>query len=124
MYIKKRTFAVVLVLTALLMLAAGLLLGRQWGQRTEVSFYARVLENNGASLLVEGIPENDVNHRGQFTVSLKSPGGKPAVTDPSGSPAEFSALTAGREVQVVYDGIVLDSYPAQITSAYRIHLLE
>lgn len=76
-----------------------------------VSFYAVVVQYNESSgtLLVEGISENDVNHRGSFVLCLS----ENTVTDEK-------AYLAGSQVCVVYRGEVLEIYPAEITDVVSV----
>lgn len=52
------------------------LLGRASAEHNSVSweeasvFYAQIVERRENTLLVEGLPVNDVNHRGQFSFTL------------------------------------------------------
>jgi hypothetical protein len=100
--IKIRVIAGAVVLS-LLMLSVGIYIGTQLGQKTEVMFYAKVAENHETSLLVQGIPENDINHRGDFVVSLKNPNDKNAVLDAAGNAIQLGELPVGAEVQITYD---------------------
>lgn len=90
----------------------------------KVSFYARVLQHFDTFILVEGIPENDINHKGQFYVSLKNPDDENAVSDVSGKGIPLSDLPEDCLVLITYNGESLSSYPAQIRGAYTIRMVE
>jgi len=102
---------------------AGYLLGQKNVPEETVSFYAVVLDNDGTGLLVSGIPENDINHRGEFRLTLKNPDDRNSLVDESGIPISLSDIKTDDEVQVTYSGPVLESYPVQIPGVIRIRLL-
>ena len=80
----------------------------------KVSFNATVLENNGNSILVE--PE-------EGSCELKS-SDKIAVRVPeNGGLKDLSEFTEGSKVKITYDGIIMESYPAQI-NAFKVELLK
>ncbi len=89
-----------------------------------VSFYATLLEQDGQSILVEGIPENDVNHRGKFWVSPKENAPASAVTDQNGAPMAMSRLPVGGLLRITYTGAVLETDPAQIREALQISVVQ
>ncbi len=121
---KKALLGLLMVTVATGILICGIFIGKSLPRRPEVSFYAKVLESRSNSLLVEEIPENDVNHRGQMYVSLENPNDNNAVIDENGQPMSLSEVPVGSSVRIVYDGIVLESYPGQIHGAYKIYILE
>ncbi len=111
------------VVLSLLIFSAGVCVGTRLGQRDSVSFYATVTENQPSSLLVQGLSENDINHRGEFVVSLKNPNDRKAVLDASGGALSLKDVSVGAEVKITYDGTVLESYPAQIRGAYQLRVI-
>ena len=72
-----RVLAVIVFLLAFAGANVGsFLLGRASAEHNSVSweeasvFYAQIVERRENTLLVEGLPVNDVNHRGQFSFTL------------------------------------------------------
>jgi len=119
----KKNFIILLVIgTAIISLVCGIFIGRALPKQPEVSFYANVLENADNYLLVEGISENDINHRSQFTVSLKNKDS--SVLDINGISINLSDIPQGCLVKIIYDGIVRETYPAQIDGVISIQILE
>jgi len=117
-----KKFVVLLVIgTAIISLVCGVFIGRALPKQPEVSFYANVLENADNYLLVEGISENDINHRSQFTVSLKKDS---SVLDINGISINLSDIPQGCLVKIIYDGIVRETYPAQIDGVISIQIVE
>lgn len=113
----------IIILTPVLMLvgfAAGLFTGKAVYDKDEISFYGVIIqkvENENQEIIqfiVEGIPENDINHRGKFFLS--EPGRKGAVRDKNGNPIGFSDLEVGYFVQITYDSDkpILDISPSII----------
>lgn len=88
------------------------------------SFSAHVLESMPRCLLVEGIPENDINHRGQFWVSLKEDDPKGIVLDESGNEIDIAQVSVGDSVAIVYNGPVLETNPRQIYGVVLIQVVE
>lgn len=88
------------------------------------AFYARVIASREASLHVEGIPENDVNHRGQFYVSLEKGNKDAVVLNADGQQINLEEIPAGSFVLIGYRGEVLESFPAQIHGAVCIQIQE
>jgi hypothetical protein len=91
--------------------------------RTE-RFYAYVLEIRDNSLLVEGIPENDVNHRSKYYISMKDENSKKTILDKDGWAIGFADIPTGSLVRIEYDGIVLESFPGRIEGAIMIQIVE
>ncbi len=48
--------------------------------------------------------------------------GDAVITDPQGDEVNITAVEAGRKVVIYYDGMIAESYPAQIWS-FRIQLM-
>lgn len=80
-----------------------------------VSFNAKVLENNGDSLLVE--PEEgsgELNSSDKIVVRVRQDNA--GLTD-------LSEFSEGSIVKITYDGMIMESYPAQI-NAFKVELLK
>jgi len=119
----KKNFIILLVIgTAIISLVCGIFIGRALPKQPEVSFYANILENSDAYLLIEGISENDINHRSQFTVTLKNK--YSSVLDINGTSINLSDIPEGCLVRIIYDGIVHETYPAQIDGVISIQIVE
>ena len=77
----------------------------------KVSFNATVLENYGNSILVnplEGSPELSTSDK----IGVRGPVDNAALKD-------LSEFTVGSKVKITYDGMIMESYPAQI-NAYNV----
>ena len=110
-----RVLAVIVFLLAFAGANVGsFLLGRASAEHNSVSweeasvFYAQIVERRENTLLVEGLPVNDVNHRGQFSFTL--------ITQ--------EALHSGDTVAVTYSGETLEVYPVMLPQVYQVLLLE
>lgn len=113
-----------LVLTLVLIITSGLIgynLGRSGEPQTKVSFYALIEEVGENQVMVMGIPENDINHRGAFVLKIND---DTQILASDLSKIALDDLSQGQEIGIVYDGIVLESYPAMITQVYEIHVLD
>ena len=84
------------------------------------TFYAEIEEIKDNFILVKGLSVNDINFRGEFTISvvgeteLEWRNTKINVTD----------LNVGDNISITFTGEILDSYPAQIKDVVKIQLLD
>ena len=83
-------------------------------------FYAQIVERRENTLLVEGLPVNDVNHRGQFSFTL----GEDTRLLWRGEEITQEALRPGDTVAVTYSGETLEVYPVMLPQVYQVLLLE
>lgn len=83
-------------------------------------FYAQIVERRENTLLVEGLPVNDVNHRGQFSFTL----GEDTRLLWRGEEITQEALHSGDTVAVTYSGETLEVYPVMLPQVYQMLLLE
>lgn len=121
-----------LVLIAIILIAISFILGfviakNIYGVDNEtqrVSFYANLQDRNGGYLLVGGIPENDINHRGEFYVKLKNPKDKNSVKNARGEAIDIGDIPIGSMLRITYDGMVMETYPARIDGVYSIDIIE
>ena len=87
---------------------------------TQQTFYAKIEEIKDNFILVKGLSVNDINFRGEFTISvvgeteLEWRNTKINVTD----------LNVGDNISITFTGEILDSYPAQIKDVVKIQLLD
>ena len=90
-------------------------------QSDEVSFNAIVLENNQTHLLVE--PEegsSELRSADRITISVS----KAALLNSLDAEIEITDIKAGDRIQVYYDGVIAESYPAQINGCHKVKVLE
>ena len=111
---KKYIFLIVLHVLALIVISVvnKLITG---SDEEKVSFNARVLENNGNFILVE--PEegsSELNSSDKIVVRVR--GENNVLKD-------LSEFTVGSKVKITYDGMIMESYPAQI-NAYSVELIK
>ena len=121
---KKTHIALLLIGACVISFMVGFLTGRTTQPPPEVMFYAKVLEARDNRLLVEGIAENDVNHRSRYVLTLRDPNDKNAVLDENGNAIHLIDVPVGSLVRIAYSGLVLTTYPAQITDVTRIQVVE
>ena len=109
---RKLIFSIVLiVLTIIIVAVVNKFIINNDGSIEEVSFNATVLENNGNSILVkpeEGSPELNSSDKIVVRVPVDN-----AVLK------ELSEFTEGSKVKITYNGMIMESYPAQI-NAYNV----
>lgn len=122
-----RVLAVIVFLLAFAGANVGsFLLGRASAEHNFVSweetsvFYAQIVERRENTLLVEGLPVNDVNHRGQFSFTL----GEDTRLLWRGEGITQEALRSGDTVAVTYSGETLEVYPVMLPQVYQVLLLE
>lgn len=122
-----RVLAVIVFLLAFAGANVGsFLLGRASAEHNSVSweeapvFYAQIVERRENTLLVEGLPVNDVNHRGQFSFTL----GEDTRLLWRGEEITQEALHSGDTVAVTYSGETLEVYPVMLPQVYQVLLLE
>lgn len=116
---------VILVISIIIALAVGgtggYFIGFRRADIPKTSFYANILEiDDIGGILVEGIPENDINHRGKFRLSFKR---SASVTDENGSSIAIDGLESGSLVRVTYTGSVLEISPAVISEVLNITII-
>lgn len=121
---RKNFRVLVLVLTLVIGLVLGFLIGRAWPEREEISFYAEIVEVDEDNLLVEGIAENDVNHRGQAYLNLAKLDTEGMVQTATDENIPVADLKIGDLVRVTYDGEMLETFPVQIPNVWRIEKTE
>ena len=78
----------------------------------ETSFFATVVEVNNA-LLVQPL-EDETEARSADLISVGTNEAK--LLDEEGNDIGLNDLQDGITVEIVYDGMIMESYPAQITS--------
>lgn len=131
---KKKKMILASLLAVILVCASflgGLLVGKTYFPQKQTSFYAVITDISCGSekptgfMLVTGIPENDVNHRGNFLVSLDTAIAKHTIFDEQGKRINQTMLSPlGILVQITYSGPVLETSPAQIQKADSIRIIE
>ncbi|HHT47426.1 MAG TPA: DUF3221 domain-containing protein, partial [Firmicutes bacterium] len=87
----------------------------------EVSFTAIVLENNQTHLLVE--PEEgsaELKSADRIMVSVSDA----VLINSQDADIEIEDIESGDRVQIYYDGLIAESYPAQINGCQKVKVLE
>ncbi len=114
---KMMTVAKIVICSIFIMIC--LLVGCSNQKEEEVSFVATVLEINQSSLLVEPAEGSvELSSADRIVAHV----GDAVITDPQGDEVDITAVEAGRKVVIYYDGMIAESYPAQIWS-FRIQLM-
>lgn len=84
------------------------------------TFYAKIEENNGQSLLVKGLEVNDINSRGEFSVAIDAD----TILEWRSEPISLAELEVGDTVSITHTGNIGETYPAQIFETVRVQLLD
>ena len=122
--------AVLIVIVVLLVIGAfigGFFAGKS-GQRVETQFveryaevvYAEILSVDDGYFHVRGLDVNDINGRGEYTFSAKE--NTRLVWHVTDIP--LSDFDVGDRIAFYYNGLVLDSNPAQVQNVVKIKLLD
>ncbi len=89
-------------------------------QEEGVSFVATVLENNQSNLLVEPVEGSaELSSADRIVAHV----GDAIIADPQGAEVDVTAVEVGDKVIIFYDGMIAESYPAQIWS-FRVQLMD
>lgn len=88
--------------------------------KEKVNFYCNIVEVRDNSIMVKGIAENDVNHRGNFILHIDS---STKIINLDEERVSLNELRIGDLIEVTYDGQVAESEPAQIFNVYKISIL-
>lgn len=112
--------------TTLLLISLAFSVGFFAGQNSvnipnAISFYGIILEKSENKLHIQGIPENDINHRGEFIMATNN---IEQLYNEHGQKITIEQLNIGAEIRITYDGMVMESYPSQLTRIYRIDLIQ
>lgn len=89
-------------------------------EETEVSFHAEIMEAHEGYLMIS--PENDeeeIKSADLITVSTRDVD----LTEENGNEIESTMFKEGMKVEIVYDGMIAESYPAQIVKCYEIRII-
>lgn len=89
--------------------------------REEVSFVATVIEINDSKLLVEPVEGSD-ELRSADKISVST--GQAKILDSQDKEISIENIVVGDRVEIVYDGTIAESYPAQIHRCYKVKVLE
>ncbi len=122
--------AVIIIVIAVLVIGAfvgGFFAGKS-GQRVETQFveryaevvYAEILSVDDGYFHVRGLDVNDINGRGEYTFSAKE--NTRLVWHVTDIP--LSDFDVGDRIAFYYNGLVLDSNPAQVQNVVKIKLLD
>jgi len=112
------TLAKIVICSIFIMLC--LLVGCSNQEEEGVSFVATVLENNQSNLLVEPA-EGSVELSSADRIIAHV--GDAVIINPQGDEVDITAVQAGIQVVVYYDGSIAESYPAQIWS-FSVQLMD
>lgn len=118
----------VICLIAAVLLAAGAFVGGFFAGKNTADtdknticevVYAEILEVNGNIFHVKGLEVNDINGRGEFTLSAK----ENTRLVWRGTEISLSDFKVGDKIAFYYGGEVLETFPAQIPDVRIIKLL-
>ena len=84
------------------------------------TFYAEIKEVNDTNILVEGLPINDYNYRGDFSFQVQAE----TKLEWRGTELSTSELEVGDCVAITYTGWITETDPAGIDDVVRIQLLD
>lgn len=83
------------------------------------TFYAEIEKINENSILVKGLEVNDLNHLGEYEISIS----EETSIYWNYQPIKMDNLGVGDTIAITYNGIVKETYPAQIDEISQIVLL-
>lgn len=87
--------------------------GKDFDKAETYSFQAKVLDVSENSLMVEPLPDtNEIRSADKITVSLKN------------KTTSWPSPSVGDIISIVYDGSIMESYPAQLGNVYQIKIIE
>ena len=84
------------------------------------TFYAEIEEIKDNFILVKGLSVNDINFRGEFTISVV----EETELEWRNTKINVTDLEVGDNISITFTGEILDSYPAQIKDVVKIQLLD
>jgi len=87
------------------------------------TFYATIEEvdsHGESSLLVQGLDINNWNYRSKYILWNTSK----ADLVWHGTKIKFDQFQAGQTISITFDGVVMESYPGQISNVYQIEILD
>ena len=87
---------------------------------TQQTFYAEIEEIKDNFILVKGLSVNDINFRGEFTISVV----EETELEWRNTKINVTELNVGDNISITFTGEILDSYPAQIKDVVKIQLLD
>lgn len=92
-------------------------------ENNEDIFYANIEEineyNEITTVLVKGLENNDINHRGEFEFSIDND----TEILWKETKAEISDLKVGQKISITSTGDVLERYPVELTKVTRVIIL-
>lgn len=109
--------------TLILIIGAILILSgcSQRENNDKISLIATILENNGSYLLVEPIKGSaELNSADKIKVSI----GNNTVLESKDKKISIDDIEIGHKVEILYDGSIAESYPAQINNCYGVRILD
>ena len=119
--------SIVIFISIIILIIAGVVLYKISCKKYEDStetFYAMIEEiseyKGNYSLLVKGLEVNDINGRGEFSITIKDT----TKLIWRGTKIDITDLKVGQNISITYDGMVLTSYPGQISNVLKIKLLD
>ena len=113
----KKVLSVLLIMA---LLAGAFALGRVTApEKDSRTFYAVIRGKSGDHLIVEGIPENDINHRWSFQFRIED-----AELTWRSTKITGDDLDEGDLIAITYSGPVLEISPAIIQNVLAIQLLD
>lgn len=87
---------------------------------SQQTFYAEIKEINNNNIWVQGLSVNDINYRGEFTISVI---GETEI-EWRNAKINLTDLNEGDNISITFTGEILESYPAQIKDVVKIQLLD
>ena len=110
---KKWILFVLVLICMLSLVACDNKSGKDFDETKTFSFQAKVLEVHDSYLLVEPLANsNESKSAGRIQVSLKD------------KKASWSIPVVDDLVEIVYDGNIMETYPAQLGKVYRIEVVK
>lgn len=119
--------AVCAVVIAVISFLTGFIVGKSDQKNTNMSsaltgsqtFYATIKENNSGLFLVEGLPVNDINFRGEFRFTVSDA----TKLEWRYEDISVNELSIGNNISITFTGGIQETYPAVILDVTKIQLL-
>ncbi len=85
----------------------------------EAYYRVKIMEKGDNTVLLAGI-EEESSGNDLYSVSLEGI----SVMDGNGNAVDFDMLKAGMTMEIAYNGMVLETYPAKLGQIYQVRILE
>ena len=118
---KKRLLLEIIIGLLLIIISVSIGYSLSSSKESGTSFYCTLTLINDNTLEVSGIPENDINHRGDFILPLRD---NTKILTTSDQKLNIENLKEDSLLKVTYTGEYQDTYPATVSKVLEIIVIE